>query len=255
MRFSGAIVREVPATLSGGITSAGLGSPDYDLARRQHERYVRALEAGGLEVNSLAADERFPDSVFIEDTAVVTGACAVITNPGARSRRGETGAVYRLLSTRYERVERIEPPGTLDGGDVLQVEDHFYIGLTRRTNPAGAGQLAGHLERHGFGSSTVPVSGLLHLKTGVSYLGDGNLLVLPELAEAEGFRRFNRIAVPPEESYCANCLRVNDRVIFPRGHERTAEALSGLGYELAELDVSEFRKLDGGLSCLSLRLP
>jgi dimethylargininase len=252
--FTEAIVRTVPETIEAGITSADLGKPDYAKAREQHVRYVGALERCGLEVTALDADERYPDSVFIEDTAVATDRCAILANPGAASRRGEVHVVEEVLSGLYENVERIVGPGTLDGGDVLQVGDHFYIGLTRRTNGEGAGQLAEILRRYGFGASYVGVRRFLHLKTGVAYLGGKDLLVAGELAARDEFDGFDKLVVPREEEYCANCVRVNGHVLTPAGCEKTREEIAGRGYEVIELEISEFRKLDGGLSCLSLRL-
>jgi dimethylargininase len=180
--FKGAVVRAVPETISAGITSANLGKADYERAREQHDRYVGALEECGLEVIGLDADERYPDSVFIEDTAVVTDRCAIIANPGAASRRGEVGEVEDVLAWLYEDVKRIVNPGTLDGGDVLQVGEHFYIGLTRRTNREGAELLCTHLQAYGFNASTVELRRFLHLKTGVAYLGGNDLVVAGELA-------------------------------------------------------------------------
>src|SRR5688500_15411180 len=135
--FVEAIVRGVPETLHAGITSADLGKPHHANAVAQHLRYIRALEECGLEVTALDADEKYPDSVFIEDTAVVTARCAILARPGAESRRAEVHGVEEVLSGRYENIERIIDPGTLDGGDVLQAGDHFYIGLTSRTNLEG----------------------------------------------------------------------------------------------------------------------
>ena len=249
-----AIVRSVPRAIARGITSAKLAEPDYAKARKQHARYVEALERCGLEVTVLDADEGFPDSVFVEDTAVVTDRCAVITRPGAESRRGEVWEIEGVLSGLYGNVACIEAPGTLDGGDVLQVEDHFYVGVTRRTNREGAEQLVGILRRHGFGASCVELRRFLHLKTGVSYLGGNDVVVAVELALSGAFEGFDRILVPPEEEYCANCVRLNDHVIVPAGHERTRDRISERGYRVIELEMSEFRKVDGGLSCLSLRL-
>lgn len=252
--LTSAIVREPPATISEGITSADLGEPDYEKARGQHERYVRALEECGLEVMVLEADDTSPDSVFVEDTAIVTDRCAVVANPGAASRRREVIDVREELFEIFgDDVESITLPGTLDGGDILQVEDHFYIGLTGRTNRKGAEQLSAILSRYGFGASFVDVRRFLHLKTGVSYLGDGVLVVAGELAEYESFERFDKVFVPPEEEYGANCVRVNDRVLMPGGCPRTKEKLVGRGYEVNEVETSEFRKMDGGVSCLSLR--
>ncbi len=252
--FAEAIVRAVPETIEAGITSANLGRPDYEKTREQHDRYVGALERCGLEVTELGADERYPDSVFIEDTAVVTDRCAIVANPGAERRRGEVHEVEAALSRLYENVGRIVGPGTLDGGDVLQVGDHFYVGLTRRTNREGAEQFATIVRGYGFGASFVGLRRFLHLKTGVSYLGGDDLVVAGELVAKDEFDGFDKIVVAPEEEYCANCIRVNDHVLVAAGYEKTREKIAERGYEVIELEMSEFRKVDGGLSCLSLRL-
>jgi dimethylargininase len=253
--FTRAIVRAVPETIDAGITSADLGKPDYERAREQHDSYVGALERCGLEVTVLAADERYPDSVFIEDTAVVTDRCAIIARPGAPARQGEVREVEEALSKHYENIERIVSPGTLDGGDVLQVGDHFYIGLTLRTNREGAEQLSALLQKYGFGASFVDVRRFLHLKTGVAYLGGNDVVVAGELVENFSFEGFDKIVVAPEEEYCANCIRVDDHVLMAGGYEETKKKVVGRGYEVIELEMSEFRKVDGALSCLSLRLP
>jgi len=253
--FAKAIVRGVPATISAGITTAGLGKPDAEKAREQHQSYVAALEGCGLEVIVLDADERYPDSVFIEDTAIVTDRCAIVTNPGAAERRGEVHAVEEALTCLYGDIERITDPGTVDGGDVLQVGYHFYVGLTRRTNREGAEQLSAILQRYGFGASLVGLRRFLHLKTGVAYLGGDDLVVAGELVEKEAFRGFDKSVVPPEAEYGANCIRINDRVLTAAGYETAKQSIAKRGYEITELEMSEFRKLDGGLSCLSLRLP
>src|SRR5215208_8279828 len=230
--FTEAIVRAVPQTLDAGITSANLGKPDYERACEQHDRYVGALERCGLGVTVLGADERYPDSVFVEDTAVVTDRCAILTNPGAARRRGEVHEVEDVLSGLYENVERIVSPGTLDGGDVLQVGDQFYIGLTRRTNREGAEQLAVILRAYGFGVSFVGLHRFLHLKTGVAYLGGDDLVVAGELVEKDEFRGFDKIVVPPEEEYCANCIRFNDRVLMAAGYETAKHGIAERGYEV-----------------------
>jgi dimethylargininase len=253
--FAEAVVRGVPETLHAGITSADLGKPDHTKAVAQHLGYIQALEECGLQVTTLDADEDYPDSVFIEDTAVVTARCAILARPGADSRREEVYGVEEVLSRRYENLERIIDPGTLDGGDVLQVGDHCYIGLTSRTNLEGAEQLAEILRGYGYRASLVESREYLHLKSGVSYLGDGVLVVAGELATKGEFEGFDKIVVGPHEEYCANCIRVNDYVLLPAGFENTKAQLAARRYELIELGMSEFRKVDGGLSCLSLRLP
>jgi dimethylargininase len=253
--FAEAIVRGVPETLHAGITSADLGKPDHTQAVAQHLRYIQALGECGLEVTALDSEEQNPDSVFIEDTAVVTARCAILARPGAESRRGEVHGVGEALSGRYESTERIIEPGTLDGGDVLQVGDHFYIGLTSRTNLDGASQLAEILQGHGYRASLVESREYLHLKSGVSYLGNDVLVVAGELASEGKFRGFDKIVVGTHEEYSANCIRVNEHVIVPAGFERTKAQVAARGFGLIELEMSEFRKVDGGLSCLSLRLP
>jgi dimethylargininase len=253
--FAEAIVRGVPETLHAGITSADLGKPDHTETVAQHLRYIQALEECELEVTVLDADEKHPDSVFIEDTAVVTARCAILARPGADSRRGEVHGVEEVLSGSYENIERIIDPGTLDGGDVLQVGDHFYIGLTSRTNLHGARQLCEILGGYGYGASLVESREYLHLKSGVSYLGDDVLVVAGELATNGEFGAFDKIVADSREEYCANCIRVNDYVLVPAGFERTKAQIAVRGYEIIELEMSEFRKVDGGLSCLSLRLP
>src|SRR5215211_6886008 len=233
--FTRAIVRAVPETIDAGITSANLGEPDYEKACEQHDRYVGALERCGLKVTVLDADKRYPDSVFVEDTAVVIDRCAIIAHPGAAGRRGEVHEIEDVLSGLYENVERIVSPGTLDGGDVLQVGDHFYVGLTQRTNREGAGQLAEILRGYGFGASFVGVRRFLHLKTGVSHLGGTDLLVAGELVSNGEFEGFDRIVVPPEEEYCANCIRVNDRVLIAASYETVYYIKPKTAYEITEL--------------------
>ena len=255
MTFARAIVRGVPETIDAGITTADLGMPDAERAREQHRSYVAALEACGLEVTALDPDDRYPDSVFIEDTAVVTDRCAIVARPGAAERRGEVREVENALANLYGSVERITDPGTVDGGDILQVGDHFFVGLSNRTNREGAGQLAEILQGYGFEVSRVELSRFLHLKTGVAYLGGDDLVVAGELAEKDEFRGFDRIVVPAEEAYGANCIAINGRVLVAAGYKKAKRGIAERGYEVAELEMSEFRKLDGGLSCLSLRLP
>jgi dimethylargininase len=253
--FARAIVRDVSNTISAGITTADLGQPDTEKAREQHRSYRAALEDCGLEVIMLDPDERYPDSVFIEDTAVVTGRCAIVTNPGAPERRGEIHEVEKVLLDLCGDVERITDPGTVDGGDVLQVGDHFYVGLSARTNREGAEQLSAILHNYGFGVTFVQLRRFLHLKTGVTYLGGDDIVVAGELVEKDEFRGFDRIVVPAEEEYGANCIRVNHRVLVAEDYEIVGRSVAGRGYEVTGLEMSEFRKLDGGLSCLSLRLP
>jgi len=251
--FSKAIVRTPCRAMVNGLTSASLGTPDYDLALAQHADYIRALETCGLRVTVLPADETFPDSTFVEDAALLTPRCAVITRPGAPSRRHETASISLAVSTFYTELACIEAPGTLDAGDVMMVSTHFYIGLSERTNAEGARQLISVLENHGMSGSVIEMKEMLHLKTGLGYLENNKLLACGEFLDKDEFQEFEILQVTEDEAYAANSLWVNGTVLVPAGHHKTRTMISAAGYETLEVDVSEFQKLDGGLSCLSLR--
>jgi dimethylargininase len=166
-------------------------------------------------------------------------------------------SVAEALARLRPKLERIAAPGTLDGGDVCQVEEHFLIGVSARTNPSGAQQLADILRRHGYSASLLDIRShptLLHLKSGISYLGERRFTVSADAPALDGLEGFERVEVAKDEAYAANCVRVNDTVLIAAGYPRLAERLDGLGYALRTLEVSEFRKMDGGLSCLSIRL-
>jgi dimethylargininase len=255
-RFTRAIVRTPGATFAAGLTTAAEGAPDIPKALRQHDLYSEALRRCGLPVVTLPADDRYPDSTFVEDTAVIAGRVAVVTWPGAPSRQGEVDAIAEALSRYDLELHRIEPPGTVDGGDICQAGNHFFIGQSNRTNAAGAGQLAAILARAGYTSSVIDIrqsGSLLHLKSGVTFLGDNRMLVVPEVPVSPELSRYELLKVPDGEAYAANCVRVNDHVLVPAGYPRLAEMLDRLGLVLISLDTSEYRKMDGGLSCLSLR--
>ena len=233
-----------------------LGAPNYARALQQHEAYCEALEECGLTLTHLKADERYPDSTFVEDTAVVTKRCAILTLPGAVSRVGEVESIAAALSTFYSELHSIDQPGTIDGGDVCEAENHFFIGISQRTNEAGAQQLAAWLASFGFTSSFVDIRGvqnILHLKSGLAYLGDNRLALIDALADHKEFRGYDHVRVTAGEEYAANCVRVNDRVLVAAGYPSFAGTLRELGYKPIALEMTEFQKMDGGLSCLSLR--
>lgn len=266
MRFGHAIVRPPAATFADGITSSGLGPPDLALALEQHEAYCRTLERLGLSLVRLPPDPAFPDSTFVEDAAIVTGRGAILTRPGAPSRAGEVAAVGAALDRWFPELDRISPPGTVDGGDVCEAGRHFFIGLSRRTNEAGAAQLSAWLAARGFGSSVIDIREpgasrlatrdsppMLHLKTGLSWLGGRRLIAWPEAAAHQVLREWQVVEVPVGEEYAANCIRVNESVLVAQGFPRTAALLRSLGHDVAEVEMSEYRKMDGGLSCLSIR--
>ena len=254
--FSHAIVRTPNRNFAQGLTTAGLGAPDYYTAILQHRAYCKALEACGLQLTVLDPDPEHPDAVFVEDTAVLAGSRAILTRPGAPSRVGEVEAIADTLAAFFEDVCRIEAPGTLDGGDICEADGHYFIGISARTNRAGAEQLAEFLKEKGFTASFVEVTGIpgiLHLKSGISYLGDGHLAAVESFVGLPDFQRFNLVCVSEEESYAANSIRVNDTVLMPWGYPEMQAALEALGLPVISLPMDEFEKMDGGLSCLSLR--
>ena len=251
--FNKAIVRTPCQAMVNGISTANLGRPDYQKALAQHLDYIEALKECGLQVTVLPPDENFPDSTFVEDVALMTPHCAILTNPGAPSRTLETQSILSVIREFYADVEIIEVPGTVEGGDVMMVGEHFYIGLSERTNQAGADQMINILERHGMKGSVVDLTGVLHLKTGLGYLENNNLLACGEFLNKPEFQQYNLLQVDAEEAYAANSVWVNESVLVPEGFPKTSALIESAGYKVREVDVSEFQKLDGGLSCLSLR--
>jgi dimethylargininase len=258
MRFSRAVVCAPASSYAQGLTSSGaLGRPDVRKALGQHREYCRALEQCGLEITALTPDERYPDGTFVEDTAVIAARVAIVTRPGAESRAGEVSAMATVLGRLIPKLERIEAPGSLDGGDVCQLDEHFLIGISGRTNEAGAAQLTDILVSHGYTASTVDIRNdakLLHLKSGMAYLGDNRCVVSADFPQVDALGGYTLIRVDATEAYAANCVRINDEIVLPLGYPRIAAHLRELGYSVRALDMSEFRKMDGGLSCLSIRL-
>jgi dimethylargininase len=254
MRY--AIARLPGNNFAEGLTSAGLGKPDVVKALQQHGRYCEVLERCGLQVSVLDADLRYPDSTFVEDTAVLVGSRAIIARPGADSRRGETADIRRVLSRLFTTIDEIVAPGTLDGGDVCEAGNHFFIGLSHRTNEEGASQLSRFLAAEGRTSSSIDIREtprILHLKSGMSYVPDRCIVAISELSTNAQFRDYDVIEVEPDESYASCCLHVNDRVLLAAGFSRLEASLLRRGLAVETIDLSEFRKMDGGLTCLSLR--
>lgn len=254
--FQNVIVRTPSPSLVDGITSAPeLGKPDYKKALLQHENYIKALESCGVSVTILPPLDAFPDACFVEDTAVLTQKCAIISNPGAESRREESRHMVNTIKNFYSEatIEYIKDPGHMEGGDIMMVGDHFYIGLSARTNREGANQLIAALKKYGYTGSIVPLREVLHLKTGLAYLENNNLLVAGEFVTSPEFEKYNKILIDASESYSANCIWVNGKVLVPEGYPQTEAKIRAAGYEVILVDTSEYRKLDGGLSCLSLR--
>jgi dimethylargininase len=255
-RFTRALARLPGRTFVQGLTSAALGLPVLEEALAQHRAYCKSLADAGVRVTLLDSDDAFPDSTFVEDTAIVARGRAIITRPGAQSRAGETAAIRTALEDSFEEIASIVPPGTLDGGDVCESDDRVFVGLSHRTNRDGAQQLAAWLRQAAVETVFVDIrdlNGILHLKSGMSYLGDGTYVVDAALRGRIPLDGADVIVPRPDEAYAANCVRVNGVVLLAAGYPRLRAAIESRGLRVEALDVSEYRKMDGGLSCLSIR--
>ncbi len=250
--FSHAIVRKPVEEFDQGLSHANLGSPEYSRMLSQHQAYIEALTRAGLDVLVLDPLPGYPDAHFVEDTAVVLPEIAVIAHPGAPSRKGEVDSIGAVMR-QYRPIQAIQPPGTLDGGDVLLTGTRVFVGISHRTNSIGAVQLGRILAGFGYSWTTIPVSVGLHLRSSVNCVGAETLLLTPEFAEISAFDDYRKVIVDPEERYAANTLWVNDHLLVPRGFAKTRHKLEQLDLNIIDLDMSEARKTDGGLTCLSIR--
>lgn len=251
MHFTQAIVRRPADSCGAGLTTAQLGAPDFVRTLAQFDAYCDALRARDVELIELPALDGFPDAHFVEDVAVVTPEFAIVTRPGAPERRGEIDAIAAPLGAHRPLLPMAD--GRLDGGDVMLVGKRFYIGLSSRTDAAGIAAFKTLAAPHGYTVEAIGVGGGLHLKSVVNALGDDVLLVTRDLADHPAFAHLRRIEVDEADAYACNTLHVNGALLTPAGYPRVHEALDALGLPLLMLDTSEFRKMDGGLTCLSLR--
>jgi dimethylargininase len=244
-----ALTREVSASIANcQLTHLARVPIDVDAARVQHAAYERALADAGYRVERLPSSDDMPDSVFIEDIAIVVDELAVITNPGAASRRAEIPLVADALR-RYRPFAAIESPGTVDGGDVLRVGSRIFAGLSTRTNRDGIDQLRRLLAPHGYTVEAVVVADCLHLKSAVTAAADDLLVVNPEWVGAVAFGGMERIAVDPLEPMAANVLRLADRLIVASAYPRTADCLAARGFQVVAVDASELAKAEGAVTC------
>jgi dimethylargininase len=249
-----ALTREVsPRIVECELTHLARTPIDFERARAQHAAYERALEQLGCRVERVAAAPDHPDSVFIEDTAVVVDDVAVITHPGAESRRREVDAVERALE-RYRPVVRITAPGTLDGGDVVVAGRRVFVGLTSRTNADGVAQLRAALAPFGFRTDAVKVTGCLHLKTAATALDDDTILLNPQWVDPAVFEPLRTVRVDPAEPMAANVVRVGDALLYADSYPRTQALLGAAGFKPIVVDASELAKAEGAVTCCSLVL-
>jgi dimethylargininase len=249
-----AFTRPVPPSIAScELTHLERQPIDVASAIRQHCEYEEVLRSLGCDVRRLAGLPDHPDSVFIEDTAIVLDECAIITRPGAESRRGEVDGVADALHA-FRRLYHVEAPGTLDGGDVLRVGRRLYVGISTRSNEDGARQLADAVAPHGYMVKRVPIRECLHLKTAVSALPDESVILDPRCVDAGQFDGARFTHVHPDERGAANVLFVDDVVVLPSSAPHTREALVAMGFRTAAVDASELAKAEGGLTCCSLLL-
>ena len=248
-----AVTREVPASYSECLREDASSAIDVELARQQHEAYVAALREAGVEVHVIPSDDAHPDSLFAEDVAVVLERRALITLPGAESRRSETAEMDTVLSTLLP-VEHMSAPATLEGGDVLRVMDRLAVGRSHRSNDAGIGILRQIAGEEGLKVDVLPVQEGLHLKSSMSLVDEGTVICSRGI-DAQHFIDLGMAVLRAPEPEGANVLALGKLVLVSAAAPRTAELLSGKGFDVKTLDVSEIHKGDGALTCLSIRIP
>ena len=247
-----AITRDVSPSLAGcELSFVPRTAIDIDRAIAQHEAYRAALRGLGCEVLSLPAQADMPDAVFVEDVAIVLDEVAVLTRPGAASRRAEGASVAEVLA-RYRPVQAIQAPGTLDGGDVLRIGRTIYVGEAARSNADGIAQLRALLAPFGYTVHAVPTHGCLHLKSAATQVADDTLLLQPAWVDSAVFAGYRCIEVDPQEEHAANALRIGDGVIHPACFPRTRQRLEDAGIRVVPLDISELQKAEGAVTCCSL---
>jgi dimethylargininase len=247
-----AITREVsPRFDECEITHIERTPIDLNIARAQHRAYINALRDLGCEVIELPAEADLPDSVFVEDAAFILPEVAIITRPGADSRKPETESILRALSPLIKLV-RVREPATVDGGDVLVLGKNIYIGLSTRSNPEAIDQLNNLLCEYGYTVSGIQLHDCLHLKSAVTRVDDKTLLINKHWVDTSHFASFDLMEVDPSEPYAANCLPVGDGIIFPTAFPKTRTRLEERGYKVIPVDVSELAKAEGAVTCCSL---
>lgn len=256
MSFTRAIVRPPGPNFHQGQTTYQGTPADYQNALVQHKEYCGLLERCGLSLTQLKPDIRYPDSTFVEDTAVLFSEHAILCRPGAPTRLNEVAEMRRILGQFFSLLDSIQAPGLLDGGDVCQAGGHFFIGVSQRTNEEGARQMAHLVMQYGYTSSIIDIreiDGILHLKSGLAYIEDKRLVAINSLIDRMEFTGYQVIPVANGAEYAANCVRINEFVLVADGFPKLEDSLVASGYQTLAVDMSEFQKMDGGLSCLSLR--
>lgn len=249
-----AITRKVsPSIAQCELTHLARVPIDYELAAEQHIGYEHQLSSLGCHLHSLPPEPELPDAVFVEDTAIVLDEVAVITRPGAASRRPEIESIAQTLAP-YRPSVRIDAPGTLDGGDLLRLKQTIYVGLSSRSNESAIDQLRSHLSRFGYLVEGVSLNGCLHLKSAVTQVSADTLLINPAWVSQDAFPGWKFLKTAPGEDYAANALLIEDKVIYPSSFPQTRARIEKLGIAVAEVNVSELQKAEGAVTCCSLIL-
>jgi len=221
---------------------------NLDIALAQHEAYCATLSDLGLEVIKLPPEDAFPDSCFVEDTVVLHGNKVAISRPAAESRRGEETSIESVIRE-YKQTRRVQSPGTIEGGDVIHLDDILISGLSQRTNAEGIRQTADWLE---IPFETIKDPNIVHLKSYVTYLGEDTFVTTSRFANHPLLSDYSKILIPEQEAYAANTLTCNDSVLVPKGHSESIQLIRDAGFDVLPLDVSEFEKCEGALTCLSI---
>ncbi|MCA1406620.1 dimethylarginine dimethylaminohydrolase [Ensifer sp. IC3342] len=252
--FNSIIVRTPSQSVVNGLRADDRGNPTYEGVKAEHDAYIGAMREAGVEVTVLPALEAFPDSIFVEDPALVFTEGAILLRPGAATRVNETKEIEPTLREMFDTVLDLPGSGYADGGDVLTTRESVMIGLSARTDKAGAEALQSCLDRLGRKSEIVATpDGVLHFKTDCSLLDDETVLSTNRLARSGVFKKFKQVIIPEGEEAAANALRVNDVVMVGADFPRTIEMLDNAGFKVVPLKTTEIGKIDAGLSCMSLR--
>ena len=247
-----AVTRKVSSALANCVLSFIARQPiDLEKARAQHRAYEQLLGELGVRLISLPEEPELPDSMFVEDPAIVLDEIAVICSPGTEARRREASSLAAALE-KYRALAHIKLPGTLEGGDVLRIGKKMFVGLTKRSNAEGIRQLALIVERYGHNVTVIPVTGCLHLKSAVTYIGRNTLLANRAWFDPRRLQGYEWIDVDPSEPHAANALTISDAVIFPTSFAKTRQKIEAAAFHVRPLDISELQKAESGLTCSSL---
>ncbi len=248
------IVRTPSKSMVKGLRRDFEGEPDYELALKQHQAYIDALESLGMIVDVLPPLEDYPDACFVEDVAVVTEKMAIVTNPGAKSRNGEKEYIVETLKKYYpeDKIHYITE-GFVEGGDIVRADDHFYLGDTDRSNEAGRKQFIEIIEEYGFTGSVEATNSGLHIGCDMMYIKNNNMVITGDLVNNPVFDKYNKVIASKDEAYAANVAWINGTVLMAKGYPNLEKSIRDLAYDVIALDTSEFKKIDGSITCLSLR--